>query len=73
EWDICREVIIVPNCDWGRHGSLGCDLGYGLLHRIPRRKSLGDSHSHGYIAEHPRRQHAVSGTINSAPPAPDFI
>ncbi|CDH51279.1 golgi reassembly-stacking protein 2-like [Lichtheimia corymbifera JMRC:FSU:9682] len=37
EWDSCREVIIVPNHDWGGHGSLGCDVGYGLLHRIPRK------------------------------------
>ncbi|ORX46780.1 hypothetical protein DM01DRAFT_1386120 [Hesseltinella vesiculosa] len=56
EWDSCREVIIVPNRDWGGHGSLGCDVGYGLLHRIPRRKSLGDSHTHGYNAEHPGHQ-----------------
>ncbi|KAJ8653669.1 hypothetical protein O0I10_010707 [Lichtheimia ornata] len=39
EWDSCREVIIVPNHDWGGHGSLGCDVGYGLLHRIPRKSA----------------------------------
>ncbi|KAG0174780.1 Golgi reassembly-stacking protein 2 [Apophysomyces sp. BC1034] len=38
EWDSCREAIIVPNHDWGGAGSLGCDVGYGLLHRIPRRR-----------------------------------
>ncbi|KAL1934268.1 hypothetical protein VTP01DRAFT_6450 [Rhizomucor pusillus] len=37
DWDSCREAIIVPNHDWGGNGSLGCDVGYGLLHRIPRR------------------------------------
>ncbi|KAI9319513.1 GRASP55/65 PDZ-like domain-containing protein [Dichotomocladium elegans] len=37
EWDSCRQVIIVPNHDWGGTGSLGCDIGYGLLHRIPRK------------------------------------
>lgn len=30
-------MIIVPNHDWGGNGSLGCDVGYGLLHRIPRK------------------------------------
>ncbi|KAL0090248.1 golgi reassembly stacking protein 2 [Phycomyces blakesleeanus] len=39
EWDSCREVIIVPSHEWGGAGSLGCDVGYGLLHRIPRRHS----------------------------------
>ncbi|KAI8971529.1 GRASP55/65 PDZ-like domain-containing protein [Mycotypha africana] len=40
EWDSCRECIIVPNHEWGGNGSLGCDVGYGLLHRIPRRKKV---------------------------------
>ncbi|KAI9305436.1 GRASP55/65 PDZ-like domain-containing protein [Cunninghamella echinulata] len=38
EWDSCREVVIVPNHDWGGTGSLGCDVGFGLLHKIPRKK-----------------------------------
>ncbi|XP_037645717.1 Golgi reassembly-stacking protein 2-like [Sebastes umbrosus] len=33
--DNCREVVIIPNCDWGGEGSLGCGIGYGYLHRIP--------------------------------------
>ncbi|GAV06630.1 hypothetical protein RvY_16586 [Ramazzottius varieornatus] len=33
--DTCREVTIVPNRDWGGEGSLGCDIGFGYLHRIP--------------------------------------
>ncbi|KAI8141533.1 GRASP55/65 PDZ-like domain-containing protein [Fennellomyces sp. T-0311] len=39
EWDSCREAIIVPNRDWGGNGSLGCDVGFGLLHKIPRRSA----------------------------------
>ncbi|KAI7865606.1 GRASP55/65 PDZ-like domain-containing protein, partial [Spinellus fusiger] len=35
QWDSCREVIIIPSHEWGGAGSLGCDVGYGLLHRIP--------------------------------------
>lgn len=30
-----RLVNIVPNRNWGGEGSLGCDVGYGLLHKIP--------------------------------------
>ena len=33
----CREVVITPNNAWGGDGSLGCSLGYGYLHRIPRK------------------------------------
>nr|XP_027199449.1 Golgi reassembly-stacking protein 2-like [Dermatophagoides pteronyssinus] len=37
--DSCREVTIVPNSNWGGSGLLGCDIGYGYLHRIPQPKS----------------------------------
>ena len=37
------QCIIVPNHEWGGNGSLGCDVGYGLLHRIPRRKKETDN------------------------------
>eukprot|EP00927_Polykrikos_kofoidii_P034691 TRINITY_DN2937_c0_g2_i1.p1 TRINITY_DN2937_c0_g2~~TRINITY_DN2937_c0_g2_i1.p1 ORF type:complete len:455 (-),score=67.04 TRINITY_DN2937_c0_g2_i1:141-1418(-) len=30
-----REVTLVPNNDWGGEGCIGCDIGTGLLHRIP--------------------------------------
>jgi len=33
--DTIRQVSIIPNKDWGGNGSLGCDVGYGYLHRIP--------------------------------------
>lgn len=39
ESDDIREVTIVPNKSWGGEGSLGCNMGYGLLHKIPTRKS----------------------------------
>ncbi|XP_050664423.1 Golgi reassembly-stacking protein 2 [Leptidea sinapis] len=35
--DLCREVVITPNHNWGGEGSLGCGIGYGYLHRIPIR------------------------------------
>ncbi|KAL8610173.1 hypothetical protein ACOMHN_005947 [Nucella lapillus] len=34
--DTCREVTITPNGAWGGEGSLGCNIGYGYLHRIPK-------------------------------------
>ena len=34
--DTIREVTVIPDRDWGGTGSLGCDVGYGHLHRIPR-------------------------------------
>ncbi|OQV19098.1 Golgi reassembly-stacking protein 2 [Hypsibius exemplaris] len=43
--DSCREVTIVPNRNWGGEGSLGCDIGFGYLHRIPyhlSKKGAGD-------------------------------
>lgn len=40
DYDVTRETILVPNRSWGTHsaqnGLLGCGVGYGLLHRIPR-------------------------------------
>lgn len=36
DFDHTREVIIVPNREWGGEGLLGCGVGYGLLHRIPK-------------------------------------
>ncbi|VDN17917.1 unnamed protein product [Gongylonema pulchrum] len=35
ESDSVREVTLTPNSAWGGDGCLGCDIGYGYLHRIP--------------------------------------
>lgn len=35
DYDTVRPVTIYPNNKWGGPGLLGCDIGYGLLHRIP--------------------------------------
>lgn len=37
ETDRCREVTITPNKSWGGEGSMGCGIGFGYLHRIPKR------------------------------------
>ncbi|KAI0304349.1 GRASP55/65 PDZ-like domain-containing protein [Multifurca ochricompacta] len=35
DFDTIREVVLVPNRQWGGEGLLGCVFGFGLLHRIP--------------------------------------
>ncbi|ORY34838.1 GRASP55/65 PDZ-like domain-domain-containing protein [Naematelia encephala] len=34
--DNLREVVLYPTRQWGGEGLIGCGIGYGLLHRIPR-------------------------------------
>lgn len=36
DYDVTREAILVPNRSWGGEGLLGCGVGYGLLHRVPK-------------------------------------
>ncbi|KAA1096478.1 hypothetical protein PGT21_018028 [Puccinia graminis f. sp. tritici] len=37
DYEVTREVVIVPNRSWGSgEGLLGCSIGFGLLHRIPK-------------------------------------
>ncbi|CAL8106596.1 unnamed protein product [Calicophoron daubneyi] len=38
--DSCREVRLCPNSHWGGQGLLGCDIGYGYLHRIPTHRAF---------------------------------
>ncbi|KAA8644473.1 hypothetical protein EYZ11_003026 [Aspergillus tanneri] len=35
EFDVVREVELVPTRGWGGQGALGAELGYGALHRLP--------------------------------------
>lgn len=37
--DGVRELTLTPNSKWGGEGMLGCDIGYGYLHRIPSPES----------------------------------
>ncbi|PAA73432.1 hypothetical protein BOX15_Mlig018024g1 [Macrostomum lignano] len=51
--DSCRELTIVPNSAWGGEGLLGCNIGYGYLHRIPLSQSpdsLSDSDRTGSVS-----------------------
>jgi hypothetical protein len=35
EFDVVREVELVPSRSWGGEGALGATMGYGALHRVP--------------------------------------
>ncbi|KAL5032717.1 hypothetical protein BDEG_20797 [Batrachochytrium dendrobatidis JEL423] len=56
--DSIREVLIVPNNDWDGEGLLGCDVGYGRLHRIAAENlhHTTDDHEHGHH-EHEHHGH----------------
>ncbi|GFX00412.1 golgi reassembly-stacking protein 2 [Trichonephila clavipes] len=68
--DLCREVVITPNKNWGGEGSLGCGIGYGYLHRIPTRPTKIDIKSP--YAQLPSKNPQVDGyssvQLNAASP-----
>lgn len=35
EFDVVRQVELIPTRGWGGEGALGAELGYGALHRLP--------------------------------------
>lgn len=40
--DVTREVKITPSRGWGGEGLLGCELGYGPVHRLPKAETIGN-------------------------------
>ncbi|WVF68462.1 hypothetical protein IAT40_003228 [Kwoniella sp. CBS 6097] len=50
--DNLREVILYPTRQWGGEGLIGCGIGYGLLHRIPRPLTPPPATNDGYFAQH---------------------
>ena len=40
--NVTREVKITPNRGWGGEGLLGCELGFGPLHRLPKVEKTGE-------------------------------
>lgn len=56
--DQTREVVITPNSAWGGQGLLGCDIGYGYLHRIPSRPP-GELPTHVSNIEQSQQQHQL--------------
>ncbi|GBM60959.1 Golgi reassembly-stacking protein 2 [Araneus ventricosus] len=71
--DVCREVVITPNKNWGGEGSLGCGIGYGYLHRIPTRPTKVAVSKAPY-AQLPQKNPQVDGyssvQLNAASPPP---
>ncbi|KAJ7696028.1 GRASP55/65 PDZ-like domain-containing protein [Mycena rosella] len=55
DFDALREVVLVPNRQWGGEGLLGCVFGYGLLHRIPPQPvdRIAGSSTPPELQEHP--------------------
>lgn len=37
-----REIVIVPDFEWGGEGCLGCDVGSGMVHWIPKKFANND-------------------------------
>ncbi|KAL5519975.1 hypothetical protein ACEPAG_1635 [Sanghuangporus baumii] len=48
DFNTLREVVLVPNRQWGGEGLLGCVFGYGLLHRIPPVQEIADQADEEY-------------------------
>jgi len=58
--DKVRLVTITPNDQWGGHGCLGCDVGFGYLHRIPKKPVSQPSDGvPGFVAGQQRRLHPL--------------
>lgn len=51
DYNHTREVIIMPNRDWGGEGLLGCGVGFGLLRALLLTRSYPDTKARmGYRA-----------------------
>ena len=70
DYDHTREVIIMPNREWGE-GLLGCGVGYGLLRMLDR---LGDSADTPDRIPKPKRhwEKSISGASASFVPPPSM-
>ncbi|BGP58483.1 hypothetical protein JCM8202v2_006152 [Rhodotorula sphaerocarpa] len=63
DYDVTREAILVPNRSWGGEGLLGCGVGYGLLHRVPKPQDRVEP------PPHPDPPRTASGLPAAAPPS----
>lgn len=55
------QVTLTPNSAWGGEGCLGCDIGYGYLHRIPITEHTDHEHLPMLNANHD------NGNVNASP------
>jgi len=70
ESDDIRMVTLTPNRNWGGSGSLGCNVAYGILHRIPTVKQYSDTPEPEPLPSHVLAQ---AESISSVPPVyPSF-
>lgn len=71
DFDVTREVVIIPNRAWSSGGAgeglLGCGVGYGVLHRIPKPQAPSkQSHVQASVPE--THQYASNGyDVHPAP------
>ncbi|SCV74528.1 BQ2448_7557 [Microbotryum intermedium] len=74
DYDVTRETILIPNRSWGGEGLLGCGVGYGLLHRIPKPqdRARGGSTTDAALGEGEMpTSHGMAGIgLISSPPTP---
>ncbi|KAF9339959.1 Golgi reassembly-stacking protein 2 [Linnemannia elongata] len=59
-------IVIIPNEEWGGEGLLGCDVGYGYLHRLPRQGSMQHRGSNGSPRKTPSLPTILEGALQNA-------
>ncbi|KAF9550685.1 Golgi reassembly-stacking protein 2 [Mortierella hygrophila] len=62
-------IVIIPNEEWGGEGLLGCDVGYGYLHRLPRQGSVQHRGSNGSPRKTPSLPYPPSHEMVADPSA----
>ncbi|KAJ3359494.1 hypothetical protein GGF32_009221 [Allomyces javanicus] len=66
-----RDVVLMPNANWGGQGLIGAELGYGALHKIPTDDELNiTSTSAPHPAGAPHAAPAESSATTLPPPPP---
>eukprot|EP00123_Amoebidium_parasiticum_P004170 comp15455_c0_seq1/m.12427 comp15455_c0_seq1/g.12427 ORF comp15455_c0_seq1/g.12427 comp15455_c0_seq1/m.12427 type:complete len:283 (-) comp15455_c0_seq1:316-1164(-) len=69
EDDDIRMVTLIPDSNWGGEGSLGCNIGSGLLHKIPTRPAQKAS-----VQEVPSESSMLAQTTPApVPPSPSPV
>eukprot|EP01129_Flabellula_baltica_P009266 TRINITY_DN3757_c0_g1_i1.p1 TRINITY_DN3757_c0_g1~~TRINITY_DN3757_c0_g1_i1.p1 ORF type:complete len:262 (-),score=46.78 TRINITY_DN3757_c0_g1_i1:39-824(-) len=68
--DLVRMVNITPSKTWGGKGSLGCDIGYGVIHRIPsvNTKTTMESTSENSVTKETKEEEEISVSGSSHTP-----
>ncbi|KAK9898194.1 hypothetical protein P389DRAFT_166517 [Cystobasidium minutum MCA 4210] len=68
DFDVTREVVIIPNRAWSSGGAgeglLGCGVGYGVLHRIPKPQApakQGNAHSSSHVTSEAHQYASSNG------------